>query len=87
LHGKTGVFDLILFWEIAILQGIHSPKGSTMNNGQTVFSQVMDFVPAYEFNQCVERYHGSYKVQNFSCWDHFLCMAFAISINTDAKSA
>jgi len=37
----------------------------------------MDFVPAYEFNQCVERYHGSYKVQNFSCWDHFLCMAFA----------
>jgi hypothetical protein len=48
-----------------------------MNNGQTVFSQVMDFVPAYEFNQCVERYHGSYKVQNFSCWDHFLCMAFA----------
>lgn len=48
-----------------------------MNKGQTIFSQVMDFVPTHEFKRCVERYHGSYKVQNFSCWDHFLCMAFA----------
>ena len=48
-----------------------------MNKGRTIFSQVMDFVPTYEFQRCVERYHGSYKVQNFSCWDHFLCMAFA----------
>ena len=48
-----------------------------MNQGRTIFSQVMDFVPKHEFQRCVERYHGSYKVQNFSCWDHFLCMAFA----------
>ena len=48
-----------------------------MNKGQTIFSQVMDFVPSHEFKKCVERYRGSYKVQNFSCWDHFLCMAFA----------
>ena len=48
-----------------------------MNKGKTLFSQVMDFVPTFEFNQCVDRYDGSYKVQNFSCWDHFLCMAFA----------
>ena len=48
-----------------------------MNKGQTIFSQVMDFVPTHEFKQCVKRYHGSHKVQNFSCWDHFLCMAFA----------
>ena len=48
-----------------------------MNTGRTIFSQVMDFVPVHEFRRCVERYHGSYKVQSFSCWDHFLCMAFA----------
>lgn len=48
-----------------------------MNQGRTIFSQVMDFVPRHEFQRCVERYHGSYKVQNFSCWDHYLCMAFA----------
>jgi hypothetical protein len=38
---------------------------------------MMDFVPGQEFRRCVKRYDGSYKVQNFSCWDHFLCMAFA----------
>lgn len=37
----------------------------------------MDFLPTYEFNQCVKRYHGNYKIKSFSCWDQFLCMAFA----------
>ena len=27
-----------------------------MNMGQTVFAQLMDFVPRYEFRLCVERY-------------------------------
>jgi Domain of unknown function (DUF4372)/Transposase DDE domain len=48
-----------------------------MNIGRTVFSQLMDFVPTYEFSLCVERYNGNYKVKTFSCWDQFLCMAFA----------
>ncbi|MCK9408117.1 MAG: DUF4372 domain-containing protein [Bacteroidetes bacterium] len=34
----------------------------------------MDFVPRHEFHRCVERYHDLYKIQNFSCWDHFLCI-------------
>ena len=37
----------------------------------------MDFLPTYEFHQCVKRYHGNYKIKSFSCWDQFLCMAFA----------
>lgn len=48
-----------------------------MNSGQTVFSQLMEFAPRYEFRRCVERYRGDYKVQSFSCWDHFLTLAFA----------
>jgi len=48
-----------------------------MNFGQTIFSQLMDFLPTYEFHQCVDRYQGHYKVKSFSCWDQFLCMAFA----------
>lgn len=48
-----------------------------MNVGRTVFSQLMDYVPMREFHRCVDRYDGSYKVQSFSCWDHFLSMAFA----------
>lgn len=48
-----------------------------MNYGKTIFSQLMDFIPPYEFRKCVDRYHGNYKVKSFSCWDQFLCMAFA----------
>jgi len=48
-----------------------------MNVGKTVFAQLMDFIPAHEFRRCVERYHGNYKSSSFSCWDQFLCMAFA----------
>lgn len=48
-----------------------------MNEGKTVFSQIMEFLPMYEFRKCVERYQGDYKVLSFSCLDQFLCMAFA----------
>jgi len=48
-----------------------------MNSGRTVFSQLMDFVSPYEFRKCVERYRGEYKVKEFTCWNQFLCMAFA----------
>src|ERR1700736_6675052 len=48
-----------------------------MNAGKSIFSQLMDFLPAAEFRRCVERYKGDYKLQSFSCWDQFLCLAFA----------
>jgi hypothetical protein len=48
-----------------------------MNSGKTIFAQLMDFIPIYEFRKCVERYNGNFKVQSFSCWDQFLTMAFA----------
>jgi len=48
-----------------------------MHSGKTVFSQVMDFLPMYEFRKCVNRYNGNYRVKSFSCLDQFLCMAFA----------
>jgi hypothetical protein len=48
-----------------------------MNAGKTVFAQLMDFIPAHEFARCVDLYQGNYKVSRFSCWDQFLCMAFA----------
>ena len=48
-----------------------------MNSGKTVFSQLMDLLPIYEFHKCVDRYDGHHKVKSFSCWDQYLCMAFA----------
>ncbi|MGH8648486.1 MAG: IS4 family transposase [Burkholderiales bacterium] len=48
-----------------------------MNSGRTIFAQLMDFVSPYEFRKCVDCYQGHYKVQSFTCWDQFLCLAFA----------
>jgi hypothetical protein len=48
-----------------------------MNSGKTIFAQLMDFVPTYEFRKCVDRYNGNHKVISFSCWDQYLSMAFA----------
>jgi len=48
-----------------------------MLTGEFVFSQLMAFFPKSEFNKCVNRYQGDYRVSIFSCRDQFLCMAFA----------
>ena len=48
-----------------------------MLNDRYVFSQRMDFLPKHEFDRCVTRYQGNRQIRNFSCFDQFLCMAFA----------
>lgn len=48
-----------------------------MNQGRTVFAQLISFVSHNEFNRCVARYGGNKSVRSFSCWDQFLTMAFA----------
>ena len=48
-----------------------------MNTGQTVFSQIMSFIPKYEFDKRVIKYKGNYRIRHFSCWDQFLSMSFA----------
>ena len=37
----------------------------------------MDHLPRYEFQKCVDRFHGEHQQKSFSCWDQFLAMAFA----------
>ena len=48
-----------------------------MYSGKLVFAQLMELLPIYEFQKCVQRYQGNYRIKNFSCLDQFLCMAFA----------
>jgi len=48
-----------------------------MYTGKTVFSQLMDFLPMYEFRKGVDRYGGNYHTSSFSCMDQYLCMGFA----------
>jgi Domain of unknown function (DUF4372)/Transposase DDE domain len=48
-----------------------------MHQGQIVFSQLMEFLPQHSFRKCVNRYQGNYRMRSFSCYNQFLCMAFA----------
>lgn len=48
-----------------------------MNQGRTLFAQLLDLAPHNAFRRCVERYGGNRRVRTFTCWDQFLCMAFA----------
>ena len=48
-----------------------------MNTSQTIFSQIIEFIPKYEFEKYVKKYRGNYRYRSFSCWDQFLCMLFA----------
>ena len=47
-----------------------------MYSGNVVLAQLMEFLPRHEFNKCVGRYQGDYRMRGFSCRDQFLCMAF-----------
>jgi len=48
-----------------------------VNQGRTIFAQLISFLSPNEFNRCVARYDGNKRVRQFSCWDQFLTMAFA----------
>jgi hypothetical protein len=48
-----------------------------MNEGRTVFAQLMEFASHEGFQKCVRRYHSPRRRTRFSCWDQFLGMAFA----------
>jgi len=48
-----------------------------MNSGRTIFAQLIEHLPIHDFRRCVARYGGNSRTRTFSCWDQFLCMAFA----------
>jgi hypothetical protein len=48
-----------------------------MHTGRIIFSQLIDFLPKKQFDNCVRRYHGNHRIRTFSCFDQYLCMAFA----------
>jgi len=48
-----------------------------MNEGRTIFAQLMEYLPHKAFARCVEAHHGERYVKSFSCMDQYLCMAFA----------
>ena len=48
-----------------------------MNQGRTVFTQLVGYASHKAFQRCVTRYERPQRARRFSCWDQFLAMAFA----------
>lgn len=48
-----------------------------MNQGKIIFAQLTEHLPRRQFRRIVKRYRGNYRVRSFTCWDQYLCMAFA----------
>ena len=48
-----------------------------MNAGKTVFAQILEHLPRYEFDKFVKKYEGNQRVRRFPCYDQFLCLAYA----------
>lgn len=48
-----------------------------MHEGKTVFTQLMTSIHNTQFDRCVDKYAGHYKIRHFSCWDQWLAMGFA----------
>jgi len=47
-----------------------------MNSGKYVFAQLLQFVNRYEFEKCVKRYNGNYRVRHLNCWNQFVQLFF-----------
>ena len=69
--------DLDAFEESAVDYPIFPIGGGAVNSGQTLFSQLMDFVPWTSFDRLVAKYCGDVRVRRFRCTEQFRAMAFA----------
>jgi hypothetical protein len=52
-------------------------KESPVNQGRTVFAQLVELLPRRAFENAVTRYGGEQRARRFSCMDQLLCMIFA----------
>lgn len=47
-----------------------------MNSGKYVFAQLLEFINKYEFEKCVNRYNGDFRVRELNCWNQFIQLFF-----------
>lgn len=52
-------------------------EDATVHQGRYVFTQLFEYLPRQVLRRAVHRYQGERYVKRFSCYDQFLCMAFA----------
>ena len=47
-----------------------------MHLGKFVFAQIVEFIPRYEFEKCVERYKGDFHAKSLNSYNHLLQLIF-----------
>lgn len=47
-----------------------------MNSGKYVFSQLLQFIPQYEFEKYVSAYNGDFRTRELNCWNQFIQLFF-----------
>lgn len=47
-----------------------------MNSGKYIFSQVVKYLPVYEFEKLVKKYDGDKRTRGFNCYNQFLHLLF-----------
>jgi hypothetical protein len=73
----SGLFSIsILRW---LPEGVPPPTGvfSPYERRSHRLRPLLDFLPKYEFDKCVARYHGNFRVRKLSTYEQFLVLAFA----------
>ena len=57
-----------------------------MNTGKYVFAQVASFISFNDFNKCILKYEGNFKVKHFTCWHQLMCLMFGQLSNRTSLS-
>ncbi len=47
-----------------------------MNIGRYIFAQVTDYIPIYQFDKAVEKYHGDWHAKEMTCYNQLLHLLF-----------
>ena len=55
-----------------------------MNQGKYVFSQIIDFIPRYQFDKLVRVYKGDWHVKNLNSYNHLLHLLFGQLTDCDS---
>lgn len=55
-----------------------------MNLGRYVFSQVVEYIPRYQFDKLVEQYRGNWHAKDLTCYNQLLHLLFGQFTNCDS---
>lgn len=70
-------FKIFRFDSIALHLLVMQTIYYAMNQGKTIFAQLMSLLPEYELKKCINRYNGDFHSIKFTCRDQFMIMSFA----------